>query len=927
MSLAVLATQMATKGRYGDDMLVHMSKEEVQHLQNLAKAHGTTLTINPETGLPEAFSLGKLLGVLAPFALNLLVPGLGAAVGGALGTSSAVGSALVTGGIGALSTGSLEKGLMMGLGAYGLSGVGGALGSMGSDVAAQGMSAANAATGAGLQTAADQAIQGIAQAAQPSAASIGAQFPVGDPGAGFMPNIPTPPLVAPPMPTYTPNPQDIRFAQMGQTPAPEVTKALESPIKTGINQLTQPGGFGKFVSAMGGPKNTLMAAGALAAPFLLSDGKTQVRQDSVGNIAYYDYDPLTQQSRYMGSVPATEVNKAGGYEAGKALLGRAQGGLARLAAGGAARFAEGGDADEEPKPYNVPRETGFVPLFGAPPSVNPPAPAPDSGPFVAGPYEPGYVEPPYDPSTDAGNWFENPPAGETFEKFKPGQETDQDYYARLREYYASPEGQAYTQKQEADRLAAVEAIRAQYFGSGVTTGPGAPAPGAPAPTPGAPAPAPGGAPTPAAPTPGAPTPVAPAPGAPAPIPSTPGLPPVSPPPYTGGEGVIGSPDLITRAYQDFWVGTPVGSEISWAGGKLKRIGAAQAVFTGPDGKTMTLAPGSDLNSIAANNPNIGELWRQEFGLVPKNYMTGSSYDAYEYLMGRGKYPTIQRGIIQDEYAPLAFGEDVAKYRGKYRPNYETGKMELNPAYKEPKFPGLPGGTPNPNAPAGMQDAYDSYWATNKVGTEIPFAGGKLKRVSENSAVFTAKDGAVTYLSPGSSFADIATAAPDIADLWKTQFGYTLPAAAPAPIDNSGTGGDSGGGGGGGGGSTTGDPADAPGNYAYGGMLRRNTGGIVALAGGGYNLGDYSDGGRLLKGPGDGVSDSIPATIGNRRPARLADGEFVVPARIVSELGNGSTNAGAKKLYAMMDRIQARRSKTTGKGRVAVNSRADKVLPA
>ena len=54
----------------------------------------------------------------------------------------------------------------------------------------------------------------------------------------------------------------------------------------------------------------------------------------------------------------------------------------------------------------------------------------------------------------------------------------------------------------------------------------------------------------------------------------------------------------------------------------------------------------------------------------------------------------------------------------------------------------------------------------------------------------------------------------------------------------------------------------------------------------YNLGGYSDGGRLLRGPGDGVSDSIPATIGNKQPARLADGEFVVPARIVSELGNG-----------------------------------------
>ena len=96
---------------------------------------------------------------------------------------------------------------------------------------------------------------------------------------------------------------------------------------------------------------------------------------------------------------------------------------------------------------------------------------------------------------------------------------------------------------------------------------------------------------------------------------------------------------------------------------------------------------------------------------------------------------------------------------------------------------------------------------------------------------------------------------------------------------------------------------------------------------GYNLGGYSDGGRLLRGPGDGVSDSIPAVIGKKQPARLADGEFVVPARIVSELGNGSTEAGARKLYAMMDRIQKARGKTVGKGKVAKNSRSDKYLPA
>jgi len=117
--------------------------------------------------------------------------------------------------------------------------------------------------------------------------------------------------------------------------------------------------------------------------------------------------------------------------------------------------------------------------------------------------------------------------------------------------------------------------------------------------------------------------------------------------------------------------------------------------------------------------------------------------------------------------------------------------------------------------------------------------------------------------------------------------------------------------------------------AAGGLLAG--GGLAAMARGGmaqqFNLGDYSDGGRLLRGPGDGVSDSIPASIGGKRPARLADGEFVVPARIVSELGNGSTEAGARKLYAMMDRIQSARGGTVGRGRVAKNSRAEKHLPA
>ena len=97
------------------------------------------------------------------------------------------------------------------------------------------------------------------------------------------------------------------------------------------------------------------------------------------------------------------------------------------------------------------------------------------------------------------------------------------------------------------------------------------------------------------------------------------------------------------------------------------------------------------------------------------------------------------------------------------------------------------------------------------------------------------------------------------------------------------------------------------------------------AGGGIaNLGGYSDGGRMLKGPGDGMSDSIPASIQGKQPARLADNEFVVPADVVSHLGNGSSDAGAKKLYAMMSKVRQAR---TGKAKQAPPITADKYMPA
>lgn len=104
--------------------------------------------------------------------------------------------------------------------------------------------------------------------------------------------------------------------------------------------------------------------------------------------------------------------------------------------------------------------------------------------------------------------------------------------------------------------------------------------------------------------------------------------------------------------------------------------------------------------------------------------------------------------------------------------------------------------------------------------------------------------------------------------------------------------------------------------------------IVKKAAGGGITGlrsnEYKAGGRYLQGPGDGMSDNIRANIEGRQEARLADGEFIIPADVVSHIGNGSSNAGAKKLHTMMNRIRHAR---TGNPKQGKQIKAEKYLPA
>jgi hypothetical protein len=108
--MASSVQKVQSQGRLNDSMLVHMNPQEVAGLQALARRNGTTLTINPQTGLPEAFNIASLLPTIA-----------GAALTPVLGPMAP----LVVGGLGALATGSLEQGIMMGLGAMGGAGIAG----------------------------------------------------------------------------------------------------------------------------------------------------------------------------------------------------------------------------------------------------------------------------------------------------------------------------------------------------------------------------------------------------------------------------------------------------------------------------------------------------------------------------------------------------------------------------------------------------------------------------------------------------------------------------------------------------------------------------------------------------------------------------------------------------------------------------------
>jgi len=891
-----MANQMASKGRGPDSMLIHMSPSEVQGLQALAMKHGGSLTINPETGLPEAGFLDKLLPTIIGAGLSF-IPGVGPLM-----------AAGIVGGIQTVRTGDIGKGLAAGLGAYGGAGL------------AAGLTTAGAET---LNTAAGQsylsnyAPPGVLEGA---GAGLSADMAYNLADAGIT----------------TAGTEGMNAAQLAA-----VEKAANATpfdrLSAGASQaVSSPKAAGAFLKD--NTKNLMMAFG----PAILAGANVQAKGPQTitkpGMIRPYSFDPYG--GTYTAGTPyEAQAKKAaggglmgmddGGYGPGQLDFTQRSEPVIRMADGGIAHFAAGGDyrsltkdssADDIASAYKQ-----FTTASGGDTAANQQAAinyltnlgigqdkigqaygtyqaSPtytdytkqnaldylttnkdiniaektkelNANPFlvnqVISEIGAGYLDPTqttagsgaqkyYDAYTNRGitadelysaNLALNPKYdvfGETGtaglnalkRAFDVAKQFDTYEYDKAPGTQLQKDVAALIQydagKFGGDRMQQIKDIaRETGLSLDETTRRYDAARAAMKPL------------TPITPLPVSP--VVPA-GPKTTTPITYNTAGTNPP--TPIESVLGLPPGVSGA--GITTVNPGGTITTRP--DIPGIGDG---FTGIKQVRDTYEEGG--GSLGVNKNLFVPKTQDELFARYKN--TGGSKAAFDYLMGKTPYsptPYTPTGEIMKPYLESVGRAPVNLKTKRYIYDPEARIYKENPAYIKPSY-----------VLAGEKAAA----LTDPENPPTAKAGEGKKWVWSNEA-----------------------------KKWEVK---PINAVADTPV----TGQNDGGGGGDGG--------------ANGGLMSMARGGMSQQ----FDLGGYSDGGRLLRGPGDGVSDSIPATIGNKRPARLADGEFVVPARIVSELGNGSTEAGARKLYAMMDRVQAARRGTVGKGRVAKNSRSDKYLPA
>ena len=315
---------------------------------------------------------------------------------------------------------------------------------------------------------------------------------------------------------------------------------------------------------------------------------------------------------------------------------------------------------------------------------------------------------------------------------------------------------------------------------------------------------------------------------------------------------------------------------------------AQAPVTAPTFNAGLAGAGatSPAEAIAANVSPATVNWA-----APGMYSTEAMKAGISDLTAKGGLDRFMGAFPGGKLGMLAGGTGIMS---AFQPEYKEPEKSTDSEYEGP-YQAAPREVSYPSMDRILSDSseYNFFTPTN------PYPGYV-------KAPTFADGGDVNAVEPVTTTptATINIAPADYKHGVQAEFDYGFrPYSQPSPAsggDMSGFGGSGGDDGFGGG--------DAFGGWASGGLA---------------SLDAFAKGGRFLQGAGDGASDSIKATIGGSQPARLADGEFVVDARTVSELGNGSSKAGAKKLYAMMDRVQNARKKA-GRGK---DSNADKYLPA
>jgi len=933
MSLHALATDMASKGRNGDSMLVHMTPGEVHGLQALAMKHGGSLTTNPDTGLPEANFLKSILPILAGLALG--PAGMGLTIGG---LSSAATAGLVVGGVTGLATGSLSKGLMAGLGAYGGAGLGGSLASAGEGALSSQITGEIARDKAAEIAAGQLGEEEVGKMVSQRLADTSGLSKVGA-GLGAITESPATAM----------NFAKQNLMPLGAAAAP-IMADMMVPTTTKMAPVQSPGRirekrwdgrqFVDVASTDAGVYNTsgrnfsdLYRGYNNGGIVALAEGG-DVKHFAIGDVVKADIDKAYAAGDYARVTELAQANKITAADVADTYKGFDTSGLAGLginlfappaaqtapvtqATTAAAAPAYNQYTNEQIGSYlttnpNVDLATAIKTTNADPTAVNaylasiadPFRGSTDTtgGSGVLGIYNQmkaqgidptelykaeiandpkyaGYTQPMIQKAYDLSK------GAYSLSDAKKGVVTDKDWVKFMddNKYSIDDAAQAFglSRNEVKSRYDAVKAAEAKT--QTPLTCPAGYQPNA-------------------------------AGTACVPI----GVKEVFNPPATGGgtnvinatqntgTNVTVPTDLYTAPTTSLPVGVSGNTGPSQIGGGAT-INPNGTITTSPRIPGIPVGGFTGMTSLRdAYTKGGGSLGYtsptytpEEFTKKYVNRLSGDSKAAYDYLTGKAgaAYPTKSGvGQISEDYATAVLGYP-ARGNLPYIYNKATGKMDPNPDYVAP----------------GRNAAGDVTYSMslNDIKSSLkdkPLAGQELYdwAISNNLSAQQIAD--ATGRSLSNVYADFRAGSKAKTDADKKKADDAAAAAAANnQYDSSSTGGEAAGG--------------LQQAYAMGGATGYALGGLGTLGG-------YSDGGRLLKGPGDGVSDSIPATIGRKQqPARLADGEFVVPARIVSELGNGSTDAGAKKLYAMMDRVQRARGKTTGKNKVAANSRADKYLPA